>query len=45
MRNDNGVTIRLTSANEGLSISLAVTGMKVAIANESLARPRLRPAR
>jgi hypothetical protein len=33
MRNDNGVTIQLDSTNEGLSISLAATGMKVSLAD------------
>lgn len=31
MRNEKGVTIHLDSTTEGLSVSLAVTGMKVSI--------------
>ena len=33
MRNENGVTIQLDSTTEGLSVSLAATGMKIAIEN------------
>ena len=33
MRNEKGVTIQLDSTTEGLSVSLAATGMKVSIGN------------
>ena len=33
MRNENGVTIQLASTTEGLNVSLAVTGMKISIAD------------
>jgi hypothetical protein len=32
MRNDNGVTIQLDSTNEGLSVSVAATGVQISIA-------------
>ena len=32
MRNENGVTIQLDSTTEGLSVSVAATGMKISIA-------------
>ena len=33
MRNQNGVVIHLTSTTEGLSLSLAASGMKIALAD------------
>ena len=33
MRNENGVTIQLASTTEGLNFTLAVTGMKILIAD------------
>ena len=33
MRNENGVTIQLASTTEGLNFTLAVTGMKISIAD------------